>query len=106
MAGIGLTEVFRVLGEQANEEVHPGKSRSLSPASHDRTLGASSTSYRLLMHLMLYTFNAITKLCHGRAGLAGLSNRSDPLVPSASGPCVLAGPWFTLCTCLERCPQI
>ena len=32
------------------------------------------------MHLMLYAFNAMTKLCHGQAGLAGLSSRSDPLV--------------------------
>jgi hypothetical protein len=46
------------------------------------------------MHLMLYAFNAMTKLCHGQAGLAGLSSRFDPLVRgesrSASGPCILA----------------
>jgi hypothetical protein len=60
-SAVGLAEVLSVLGEQADKEVDPAKSRSDRLASQDRTSGSISTSYTPVMHLMLYASAAIAK---------------------------------------------
>ena len=61
VAGVRLAEILGVLSEQADEEATRPKSRSLSPASQDRTSGSISTSYKPPMHPMLYASYAIAK---------------------------------------------
>jgi hypothetical protein len=71
MAGIGLTKVFGMPGQQANEEVDPAEVTAVNPASQDQTSGSISMSYRPAIHLMLYALAAITKLHEAKAAVSG-----------------------------------
>ena len=62
MAGIGLTKVFRVLSEQANKEIDPAELPVAQPGQPGPDFRLQFHLVEAAMHLMLYAFDAMTKL--------------------------------------------